>query len=98
MLSDCGIGVDRWKMMRGRFTTPLAGTRNGSDSPEIVSPFTMQVARARTRPKFAGTFGSTHEPSGRTRTLRFRTLTVQFSLSCVSTRRRRLGAQPAPRA
>ena len=76
IVSDCGIGVVRLKVMRGRFTTPFGGTRNGSDSPEIVSPSTMQVARARTRPKFAGTFGSTHEPSGWTRTLRFNTLTV----------------------
>src|SRR5439155_6216022 len=68
--------------MSGRFTTPLAGTWNGSDSPEIVWPLTLQVARARTYPKFAGTLGSTHEPSGFTRTLRFSTLTVQFSLSC----------------
>ena len=70
--------------MCGWFTTPFAGIRNGSDSPEIVRPSTMHVTRARTKPKLAGTFGSTQDPSGRTRTLRFNTLIVQFSLSCVS--------------
>src|SRR5262245_50236360 len=100
-VSDCGIGVDRVKMTFGRLTMPLAGTRNGSDSPEMVSPLMTQVARARTRPKFEGTLGSTHEPSGLTRTLRFSTLTVQFSFRSVSTVWPRAGAaasthRPAP--
>jgi hypothetical protein len=54
---------------------------NGADSPEMVSPLTTQVARARTGPKFAGIFGSTQLPSGFTRTFRFKTETMQFSLS-----------------
>src|SRR5689334_7092032 len=83
-VSDSGIGVERLNTSFGRLTTPFAGTRNGSDSPEIVSPSMMQVARARTRPKFAGTFGSTHDPSACTRALRLRTLTTQFSLTSTS--------------
>src|SRR6185436_9266440 len=37
----------------------------------------MQVARAFTRPKFAGMLGSTHVPSALTLTVRLRTLTEQ---------------------
>ena len=82
--TDRGIAVVLPKTMCGRFTTPLAGIRKGSDSPEIVLPSTTQVTRARTRPKFAGTLGNTHEPLGRTRTFRLSTLTVQFSFNCLS--------------
>ena len=46
-VSAVGIGVVWPKMIRGMLTTPLAGTMNGSDSPEMVWPLTMQVdARA----------------------------------------------------
>src|ERR1700739_1651625 len=47
-------------------------------------PLEPQVARARTRPKFAGIFGSSQVPSEFTRALRFKTLTTQ------------LGSRPAP--
>src|SRR6266850_1285325 len=79
---DAGIGVAEPKMILGMLTMPFGGSRNGWDSPDTVWPSMMHVARARTSPKFAGTLGSTHDPSGFTRTLRLRTLTVQFSLSC----------------
>src|SRR4051812_7491608 len=79
---DVGIGVDWPKTIGLWLTMPLAGTRNKSDSPEIVLPSTIQVARARPWPDFAGTFGKTHEPSELTLTVRFSTLTVQFSFSC----------------
>src|SRR4051794_16072703 len=49
-----GIAVVCPNVIRGRLTTPLAGMRNGSDSPEIVLPSTTQVMRARTGPKLAG--------------------------------------------
>src|SRR6185437_1888430 len=42
----------------------------------------MHVARAFTWPKLAGMFGSTHDPSAFTGTVRFKTLTVQFWFSC----------------
>ena len=71
------VGIDTG----GTLTEALGATKKGADSPEIVSPLMMQVARARTRPKLAGMFGSTHVPLGRTRVLRFNTLTMQFSLS-----------------
>src|SRR5437588_2419423 len=47
-------------------------------------PLLTQVARARTGPKFAGILGNTHVPSALTCTLRFRTLTMQFWLSCAA--------------
>ena len=58
---------------------PLRGTWNGSDCPLCVTPSTTQVARARTRPKFVGTFCNDHVPSGRTWVTRFRTAITQFS-------------------
>src|SRR5688572_21507964 len=67
-------------MISGMFTAPLAGTTNGVDSPETVRPLITHVARARTGPKLAGTFGRIHVPSGLARTFRLRTLTVQCSL------------------
>src|SRR6266487_4379079 len=79
-VSAVGIGVVWPNLIGGRLTTPLAGTVNGSDSPEMVWPFTRHVTRARTGPKFAGTFGSTQEPSAFCVTVRFRMLTVQFEL------------------
>ena len=82
-----GMGVSSPNTIRGTFTAPFGGTRNGSDSPEIVLPSMMHVARARTGPKFAGTLGRTHVPSGLTRTFRLSTLTVQFSLSCANASR-----------
>src|SRR2546428_14103964 len=87
--TDRGIAVVRPKTMCGRFTTPLAGIRKGSDSPEIVLPSTTHVTRARTSPKLAGTVGRIQEPSARTRTLRFSTLTVQYSFNCVRATRAR---------
>src|SRR5216117_1481349 len=57
------MGVVAPKMIHGTLTTPFAGTTNDSDPPEIVCSFVKHVTRARTRPKFAGTFGSTHELS-----------------------------------
>ena len=80
-VSDSGIGVVGPSTIGGTSIDPLARIRNGADSPDTVCPLKMQVARARTRPKFAGMFGRIHEPSGRTRVLRFSTLTMQFSLS-----------------
>ena len=52
-----------------------------SDWPDCVTPFCTHVARARTCPKLAGMLGSTQVPSGFTETLRFSTLTTQFSFS-----------------
>src|SRR4029077_4061466 len=80
-VSAVGIGVVWPNLIGGRFTTPFAGTVNGSDSPDTVCPFHSEVTRARTGPKFAGTFGSTHEPSAFCVTVRFKMLTVQFEPS-----------------
>ena len=71
-VSDSGIAVVGPSTIRGTSTEALALIRNGADSPDTVSPLKTHVARARTRPKFAGMFGSTQLPSGLTRTLRFR--------------------------
>src|SRR5512146_1979209 len=68
--------------MGGTLTEPFAGRMKKSDWPERVVPPSTQVARARTWPKFAGMLGSTQVPSGFTETLRFSTLTTQFSFSC----------------
>ena len=77
------MGVVGPRTSGGTLTEELARIRNGTDSPDTVSPLKVQVARARTNPKFAGMFGNTQDPSGRTRVLRFSTLTMQFSFSCV---------------
>ncbi len=63
-------------------TEPLEGMVKNSDSPEVVTPLRTHVARALIWPKLAGMFGSTHVPSGLTRTVRLSTLTVQFSSNC----------------
>ena len=76
-----GIGVVAPSTMRGTFTEPFVGIVNAADSPDRVMPFSTQVARAFTDPKFAGMFGSTHVPSGFTCTVRLSTLTTQWSLS-----------------
>ena len=78
---DEGIGVFCPNRIGGTVARPLAGTTNGSDSPETVWPSMMHVTRALTGPKLAGTFGSLQDPSAFTRTLRFSTLTVHVSLS-----------------
>src|SRR3954471_11997399 len=80
--SETGIGLTVPRMIAGRLTAPFAGTVKKADSPKVVTPFWTQVARAFTWPKLAGMFGSTQEPSGFTRTVRLRTLTVQFSFNC----------------
>jgi hypothetical protein len=76
--SEVGIGVLLPSVMAGRFTAPFGGTVKKADSPNTVAPFWTHVALAFTCPKLAGTFGSTHVPSGATATVRFKTLTVQF--------------------
>src|SRR5689334_8994252 len=82
MLRETGIGVVAPKTMAGRFTALFAETLKNADSPKMVTPFWTQLARALTGPKLAGMFGSTHDPSWLTCTLRFSTLTVQFSFNC----------------
>src|SRR5437667_12574713 len=82
MPRDTGIGVVVPSLMCGRFTALFAGTAKNADSPKVVMPFCAQVARALTWPKLAGIFGRTHDPSWFACTLRFRTLTVQFSFNC----------------
>src|SRR6266852_1158535 len=82
MLSAVGIGVVAPNVIAGRLTAPLAATVKTADSPKLVTPFWTQVARAFTWPKLAGIFGSTHEPSAFTCTVRFNTETVQFWTSC----------------
>ncbi len=51
------------------------------DSPVSVTPFSTQVARARSDPKPPGTLAMRHEPSGCTWTVRLRIEMTQFSLS-----------------
>ena len=56
----------------------LATMLKRDDWPEVVTPLFTQVARARTRPKPAGIFGSVQLPSVFTGVLRLRMLTKQF--------------------
>src|SRR5689334_22432395 len=67
--------------MAGTFTDPFAGMTKKADWPNEVAPLLTHVARARTRPKPAGTLGRIHDPSARACTLRLSTLTTQFSFS-----------------
>src|SRR6185312_3289189 len=77
-----GMGVVAPSRIGGTLTEPFVGRRKRSDCPERVRLLSTQVARARTCPKFAGMLGRTHVPSGLTCTLRFSTLTTQFSFNC----------------
>ena len=77
-----GIGSRISNWMSVDTTVSFAGTANKSDCPVSVTPFSIQVARALTRPKFAGTLGMFHDPSGETAPVLFKMLTTQFSLSC----------------
>src|SRR5437868_5967937 len=76
------MGVVFPSVIAGRFTAPFAETVKNADSPKVVLPFWVHVARAFTCPKLAGILGRTHEPSGFTGTLRLSTETIQFWLSC----------------
>src|SRR5436305_12866256 len=84
MLRPVGIGVVAPSLIGGSVTEPFAGRRKKSDWPDCVTPFCTHVARARTCPKLAGMLGRTHVPLGLTETLRFNTLTTQFSFSCAA--------------
>ena len=64
----------------GSFMTGIDISKK-SDWPLKVSPSWLQVKRARTRPKLAGTLSMRQLPSARTRAVRLRMLTTQFSSS-----------------
>src|ERR1700730_260448 len=56
--------------------TPLAGTVMRLELPEEVTPLRTHVARTRTRPRLAGTFGSTQTPLASTGAVRLKALTM----------------------
>src|ERR1700688_3501702 len=61
--------------------TPFGGTVIKLELPEVVTPFLTHVARTRTCPKLAGTFGNTHTPFASTGAVRFKALTVHEASS-----------------
>src|SRR5271169_4378837 len=66
--------------------TPSAGSVKRLEEPERTAPLAAtQVARTRTSPRFAGTFGSTHTPLASTGAVRLRALTMQLLSSCART-------------
>src|SRR5579859_2592359 len=83
LMSD-GMGVVLPSTMFGRLMVWFGASVNRSDWPKMDMPLRTQVARARTGPKLAGTFGSIQLPSGPEEMVRFSTLTTQLlSSSCV---------------
>src|SRR5450432_3178819 len=94
MVREIGIGLALPRVMGGRLAAVFAVIVKKADSPEMVTPFCTQVARAFTCPKLAGTFGSTQVPSAFTGTVRFRTETVQFWFSCARAVRHRANENP----
>src|SRR5690242_18225202 len=94
MLRPVGMGVVAPSLMSGIAFMRFGLIWKRSDCPLTVTPFVTQVARARTVPNPAGTFGKTQEPSAFTETLRLRMLTTQLSFNCCAP----AGMQMADRA
>src|ERR1700687_5479718 len=92
------MGTGAAKAMSATVRTPLGGTAIRLELPNCGAPPLTQVARTRTRPTLAGTFGSTQDPSAATGAVRLSALTMHELSSWADDARAPAAARSTARA